>query len=80
MSKPDKKRYTLLVSGHEAVRAEWTLAEARKELKELLADEVKACRRRFGKATLHRTADTGRITLGRDKDSALWLSAGIVPL
>lgn len=75
-----KPTYTIIVSGYEPIRAEWALKEARKELRDILKEEVARCMKRFGRATLHRkTPNTGRVTIGKDFESAMWCSATIIP-
>tara|TARA_R110000868_G_scaffold407044_1_gene688105 strand:- start:696 stop:923 length:228 start_codon:yes stop_codon:yes gene_type:complete len=74
------KHYTIIVSGHEAIQARWTLAEAKKELRDMMVEQKKACIRRFKRAHVHSQKYSWSITLGPDPRSALWLSAAIVDL
>ena len=75
------KRYTVIVSGYEPLRESWTLKEAQTWLAQFLKDELADVKRRYRHARpkIHRCGNTGRVTMGRDVNSTLWLSAAIIP-
>jgi hypothetical protein len=55
-----------------------TLAAARKEMRTDVAAEKMACRRRYKRAFVHRCGDCVEITLGPERDSAMWQRIAIV--
>jgi hypothetical protein len=70
--------YSISESGREPLGNFTSLKEARAALREMVQDSLKAARRRYGKAWLHKGDDAYEITLGSDRRSALWASFGLV--
>lgn len=68
-----KKTYTIKSKGLECFPEFNTLKEAQKELKEWIKEDLLVCRARFGSGTKHKMRENHyRVTIGKDKDSALW--------
>jgi len=56
-----------------------TLAQAKECLRDIVREEMQACRRRFGEAFKHKNGeDAYSITLASDSRSALWSAHSIV--
>jgi hypothetical protein len=56
---------------------DYTLSEARKELRQIARQELMAARKRYKEAYLHKAGDSYLITLGRDKNSQMWTALAI---
>ena len=57
----------------------WPRSEALRTAQGYAREEVEACRRRYGRATLHHDGDAWLITLGTDRTSAIWTATYVTP-
>lgn len=74
-----RKMFSVESLGYEGGPQYSTLEIARKVLAELVAVSLGAAKRHGGTATKHRCGkDAYTVTLGRDKNSALWAAHSIV--
>ena len=77
------KAYSLLFTGYECSTVRFpSIKEAKKELMEILQDDLKDCKSRYPKGApkLHRFEKSGRVTMGRDIDSTIWSQGAIVEI